>query len=196
VSTQPLELDVPVIPPSDTHPAILRTFDGLASGESMVIVDDHDPRPLRHQLLAERPDTFGCTGRSEHTVREHAGVAYEQAGLAGRAELAACFLRDPMLPDAQRVVPPIDETADHWSPDVEEPVHSPRTHREIARHDVRVSPTPPTGAGCSFPACPPPSAASSRSSPARCCSSSPSPSPASPARRRRWPRRRVPVRSR
>ena len=40
------------------------------------------------------------TGRSEHTVRQHAGAAYQKAGLHGRAELAAFFLEDLMLPDA------------------------------------------------------------------------------------------------
>jgi DNA-binding CsgD family transcriptional regulator len=38
------------------------------------------------------------TGRSERTVRQHAGVVYEKAGLAGRAELAAFFLNDVVLP--------------------------------------------------------------------------------------------------
>ena len=42
------------------------------------------------------------TGRSERTVRQHAGAAYEKAGLAGRAELSAFFLRDLMLPSAER----------------------------------------------------------------------------------------------
>jgi DNA-binding CsgD family transcriptional regulator len=42
------------------------------------------------------------TGRSERTVRQHAGVVYEKAGLAGRAELAAYFLNDLMLPEEER----------------------------------------------------------------------------------------------
>ena len=42
------------------------------------------------------------TGRSERTVRQHAGVVYDKAGLAGRAELAAYFLHDLMLPEEQR----------------------------------------------------------------------------------------------
>lgn len=42
------------------------------------------------------------TGRSERTVRQHAGVVYEKSGLGGRAELAAFFLRDLMLPEGAR----------------------------------------------------------------------------------------------
>lgn len=54
-------LDVRVIPPRDKHPAIFRTFDGLDRGQSMLLVNDHDPLPLRYQLVAERPDTFTWT---------------------------------------------------------------------------------------------------------------------------------------
>ena len=42
------------------------------------------------------------TRRSERTVRQHGGAVYEKAGLAGRAELAAFFLQDLMLPGAER----------------------------------------------------------------------------------------------
>ena len=44
------------------------------------------------------------TGRSERTARQHAGVVYEKAGLGGRAELAAFFLQDLMLPEEEREV--------------------------------------------------------------------------------------------
>ena len=47
------------------------------------------------------------TNRSERTVRQHAGVVYEKAGLAGRAELAAYFLNDLMLPEGEREVVPL-----------------------------------------------------------------------------------------
>lgn len=42
------------------------------------------------------------TGRSERTVRQHAVAVYQKSGLGGRAELAAFFLEDLMLPDAAR----------------------------------------------------------------------------------------------
>lgn len=47
------------------------------------------------------------TSRSERTVRQHAGVVYEKAGLAGRAELAAYFLHDLMLPEEEREALPL-----------------------------------------------------------------------------------------
>ncbi len=40
------------------------------------------------------------TGRGERTVRQHAVAVYEKAGLSGRAELAAFFLQDLIVPDA------------------------------------------------------------------------------------------------
>ena len=39
-------------------------------------------------------------------MRQHAGAVYEKAGLAGRAELAAFFLRDLMLLEEEREVLP------------------------------------------------------------------------------------------
>lgn len=40
----------------------------------------------------------GATQRSERTVRQHAVAVYQKSGLAGRAELAAFFLEDLLLP--------------------------------------------------------------------------------------------------
>jgi DNA-binding CsgD family transcriptional regulator len=40
----------------------------------------------------------GATQRSERTVRQHAVMVYQKSGLAGRAELAAFFLEDLLLP--------------------------------------------------------------------------------------------------
>lgn len=65
MSLQTIELDVRVIPPRDKHPTIFKTFESLASGQSMVIVNDHDPKPLRYQLLAECPDTFDWAYEAE-----------------------------------------------------------------------------------------------------------------------------------
>lgn len=42
------------------------------------------------------------TQRSERTVRQHATVVYQKAGLGGRAELAAFFLEGLMLPAESR----------------------------------------------------------------------------------------------
>jgi len=58
-ANNPIELDVRVIPPREKHPTIFHTFDALQSGESFVLVNDHDPFPLRYQFEAERAGSFG-----------------------------------------------------------------------------------------------------------------------------------------
>jgi uncharacterized protein (DUF2249 family) len=57
--SQSRELDVRVIPPREKHPTIFATYDALEPGESFVLVNDHDPFPLRYQFEAERPGGFG-----------------------------------------------------------------------------------------------------------------------------------------
>ena len=52
------ELDVRVIPPREQHPAIFQTFDALQPGEDFVLINDHDPFPLRYQFEAERANSF------------------------------------------------------------------------------------------------------------------------------------------
>ncbi len=52
-------LDVRVIPPREKHPAIFETFAALAPGESFVLVNDHDPKPLRYQFQFEHEGEFG-----------------------------------------------------------------------------------------------------------------------------------------
>lgn len=52
------ELDIRVVPPKDKHPTIFRTFDALAPGDSFILINDHNPKPLFYEFQAERHDTF------------------------------------------------------------------------------------------------------------------------------------------
>lgn len=52
------ELDIRNVPPPKRHPEIFRTFEALKPGESFVLVNDHDPKPLLYQFQAERPGRF------------------------------------------------------------------------------------------------------------------------------------------
>lgn len=52
-------LDVRVIPPREKHPTIFQTFAALKPGESFILLNDHDPRPLRYQFEYEHPGQFG-----------------------------------------------------------------------------------------------------------------------------------------
>ena len=51
-------VDVRAIAPRERHPLIFSTFGGLAQGQAMELVNDHDPRPLYYQFSAELPGEF------------------------------------------------------------------------------------------------------------------------------------------
>jgi uncharacterized protein (DUF2249 family) len=52
-------VDVRSIAPRDRHPLIFETFDNLAEGQALIVVNDHDPRPLHYQFMHERSGQFG-----------------------------------------------------------------------------------------------------------------------------------------
>lgn len=52
------KLDVTIIEPKLKHPAIFERFDALSAGEAFIIHNDHDPKPLYYQLIAERGQIF------------------------------------------------------------------------------------------------------------------------------------------
>lgn len=51
-------------------------------------------------------ETASLTGRGERTVRQHAVSVYRKSGLSGRAELAAFFFEDMLLPSGGGTPPP------------------------------------------------------------------------------------------
>lgn len=51
-------LDVRGVDPPERHPRIFGTFTKLAPGESFVLVNDHDPKPLFYQFQAELTGQF------------------------------------------------------------------------------------------------------------------------------------------
>jgi uncharacterized protein (DUF2249 family) len=51
-------LDIRALPPIQRHPLIFQRFEALAPGESFVLVNDHDPKPLFYQFQAERTGEF------------------------------------------------------------------------------------------------------------------------------------------
>lgn len=54
-----LKIDVREITPRERHPLIFNTFDALGEGESFELINDHDPKPLYYQFMAERPGRLG-----------------------------------------------------------------------------------------------------------------------------------------
>lgn len=51
-------LNVTLLQPKQKHPTIFARFDALSEGQSFIIHNDHDPKPLYYQLLGERGNIF------------------------------------------------------------------------------------------------------------------------------------------
>lgn len=61
MSTLPLPkttVDVRTIVPRERHPLIFGSFNALQPGESLLLINDHDPKPLFYQFQAELPGIF------------------------------------------------------------------------------------------------------------------------------------------
>lgn len=58
-------LDVRALVPRDRHPLIFSKLDALKPGEAVLLVNDHDPKPLRYQLMAEREGLFDWAPEQE-----------------------------------------------------------------------------------------------------------------------------------
>ncbi len=56
-----LVIDVRTLAPQQRHATIFGRFDDLLPGESLQLVNDHDPQPLHRQLLSRSPGQFQWT---------------------------------------------------------------------------------------------------------------------------------------
>ena len=52
------ELDVRPLRKPDKHPAIFRAYAAVPAGESLVVINDHDPRQLRDEFELEHPGSY------------------------------------------------------------------------------------------------------------------------------------------
>lgn len=73
-TTRPI-LDVRLLPPSERHARIFALLDEMAPGDEFILVNDHDPKPLRYQVQTTQPECFAWDSRQtaerEWTVRIH-----------------------------------------------------------------------------------------------------------------------------
>jgi uncharacterized protein (DUF2249 family) len=87
IEREPMQtIDVRSIAPRDRHPLIFDTFDALEPGAAFELVNDHDPKPLYHQLRAERDGqldwAYLVQGPDEWRVRIGRTAATEAAAAA------------------------------------------------------------------------------------------------------------------
>lgn len=73
-------LDVRDIYPMIRHRKIFETFDGLTVGESFILINDHDPKPLYYQFLHERADQFSWDYLEEGPVDWRVRIGRVAAG--------------------------------------------------------------------------------------------------------------------
>ena len=52
------ELDLRPMPPAQRHTTIFSHLESMSVGDTLRIVNDHDPKPLRYQLDAEHPGQY------------------------------------------------------------------------------------------------------------------------------------------
>jgi uncharacterized protein (DUF2249 family) len=57
--TRSVELDVRELAPAQRHVVIFERCTRLPPGQALVLINDHDPKPLRYQFDAEFPGQFG-----------------------------------------------------------------------------------------------------------------------------------------
>lgn len=68
-------LDVRTVPAPQRHPKIHEKFDALEPGQSLVIVNDHDPKPLFYELQAEKGDRFDAENYHSYRASDDVFVA-------------------------------------------------------------------------------------------------------------------------
>ena len=94
-------LDVRGLRKPDKHPRIFSRFAALATGESFVLINNHDPRHLRDEFETDHPGEFGWDylrrgpQRWEIRISRHASTALPRI-LGNADELAS----GEMAPDA------------------------------------------------------------------------------------------------
>ncbi|MCL4557150.1 MAG: DUF2249 domain-containing protein [Deltaproteobacteria bacterium] len=58
MSKQVFELDLRQLPPALRHVKIFELWDQMKSGQSILLINDHDPKPLYYQFAAEFSNGF------------------------------------------------------------------------------------------------------------------------------------------
>ncbi|HCS48028.1 MAG TPA: hemerythrin [Candidatus Aminicenantes bacterium] len=51
-------LDLRPMPPFERHDKIFQSWEGLKPGETLRIINDHDPKPLHYQFEAEQKGKY------------------------------------------------------------------------------------------------------------------------------------------
>jgi uncharacterized protein (DUF2249 family) len=133
------ELDVRPLPKPAKHPAIFQAYDAVGVGESLVLVNDHDPRHLRGEFEVEYPGGYAweylARDRGEWRIRitklaatplprilTDAAALGAGAGAAAADETGAIWklqMRERDLDSNIIALPPGTAIGSHAGPDVD-----------------------------------------------------------------------------
>lgn len=93
-------LNVTLIEPRQKHPSIFRKFDELAPGKYFIIHNDHDPRPLYYELMAERGNIFSWEYLEEGPLVWRVKIAKKEQAENKDAHILDATLLSPMVKHA------------------------------------------------------------------------------------------------
>jgi len=79
-------IDVREIAPRERHPLIFGSFAQLSPGEALLLINDHDPKPLYYQFQAESTGKFTWDYLEDgpEVWRVRIGRAHDPVGNGGR----------------------------------------------------------------------------------------------------------------
>ncbi|WP_341678093.1 DUF2249 domain-containing protein [Niveibacterium sp. SC-1] len=86
----PVSIDVRRVIPRDRHALIFGIFDVLPDGEALVLINDHDPRPLHHQFQIEHPERFSWEYLEQGPERWQVRIAKPVLGGCGGSRTGGC----------------------------------------------------------------------------------------------------------
>jgi uncharacterized protein (DUF2249 family) len=95
------EFDVREMPPQRRHSVLLDAFDDLEPHEGFVLVNDHDPKPLYHELRSTRGDNVEWEYRNEGSGEWRVAIGKTGPTTAPDSDVITAFdVRD--IPKAER----------------------------------------------------------------------------------------------
>ena len=93
-------LNVTLIEPKLKHPTIFVRFDELVSGESLVLHNDHDPKPLYYELAAERGEIFTWEYLEQGPELWKVKITKDNLGAGDKENILDATLLDPRVKHA------------------------------------------------------------------------------------------------
>jgi uncharacterized protein (DUF2249 family) len=85
-----VRLDAQAIPPHARHATIFATFGQLATGQTLELVNSHDPKPLYFQFQNSVPGQFTWSYLEEGPVTWRVAITRTKAGAAYDGGSSCC----------------------------------------------------------------------------------------------------------